>query len=383
MFACNPDQELLQDTTRRFLDAHCQSSTIRSLAGTKSGFEPEFWRRGAEYGWTSLVVPEEHGGGSISGEGVVDLVLIAYEFGRHAAPGPLAPTNLVAAALARWGNDQQHSTVLPSLLSGETTAAWAREEPAPGDALGSVSLAAVRDGSAVVLSGRKGPVEAGAEASHLLVVARERDGLSQYLVPGDTPGLDVTPLKGLDLTRRYARLELDGVRLPESARVGEAGEAAEAVSWLADLAVLIQTAEIVGSMQWALDTTLEWAFNRYSFGRPLASYQEIKHRFADMKMWLEGSYAIVGDAARSVQHDWPDRAEKVSAAKYYIGRNGAELLQDCVQIHGGIGVTCEHDLHLFLRRVTTSLPIHGSPAEHARRLGRLLSASVTSEAAHV
>src|SRR3954447_12491369 len=171
MFACDPDQELLQDTTRRFLDSECPSSVIRALGVTKSGFEPNFWRRGAEYGWTSLVVPEEFGGGSVSGEGVVDLVLIAYEFGRHAAPGPLAPSNVVAAALGRWGREEQRSTVLQALLTGDTTAAWARDEPAPGDALGSVSLEAVPDGSGVVLSGRKGPVEAGAEASHFLVVA--------------------------------------------------------------------------------------------------------------------------------------------------------------------------------------------------------------------
>lgn len=382
MFERNADQELFQDTTRKFLESHCPLSKVRSLAGTKSGFEPEFWRRGAEFGWTSLVVPEEAGGGSVSGDGVVDLLLVAYEFGRHAAPGPLAPTNLVGAALGRWGSDDQRATVLQSLLSGESTAAWASEEPAPADALGDISLQASADGSDVVLSGRKRPVEAGAEASHVLVVAREGDGLSQFLVPVDAPGLSVTPLHGLDLTRRYAALDFDRVRVPASARVGEAGAAADAVSWLTDLAVVIQTAEMVGSMQWALDTTLEWAFNRYSFGRPLASYQEIKHRFADMKMWLEGSYAIVAEAARSIQHDRTDRAQKVSAAKYYVGRYGAEMLQDCVQIHGGIGVTFDHDLHLFLRRVTTSLPVHGSPAEHAVRLGRLVSASATSEGGH-
>lgn len=382
MFERNADQELFQDTTRKFLESQCPLSKVRSLAGTKSGFEPEFWRRGAEFGWTSLVVPEEAGGGSISGEGVVDLILVAYEFGWHAAPGPLAPTNLVGAALGRWGSDDQRSTVLQALLSGESTAAWASEEPAPADALGDISLQASADGSDIVLSGRKRPVEAGAEASHVLVVAREGDGLSQFLVPVDAPGLSVTPLHGLDLTRRYAALDFDRVRVPGSARVGEAGAAADAVSWLTDLGVVIQTAEMVGSMQWALDTTLDWAFNRYSFGRPLASYQEIKHRFADMKMWLEGSYAIVADAAQSIQRDRSDRAQKVSAAKYYVGRYGAEMLQDCVQIHGGIGVTFDHDLHLFLRRVTTSLPVYGSPAEHAVRLGRLVSASATSEEGH-
>jgi alkylation response protein AidB-like acyl-CoA dehydrogenase len=382
MFERNADQELFQDTTRKFLESQCPLTKVRSLAGTKSGFEPDFWRRGAEFGWTSLVVPEEAGGGSVSGEGVVDLVLVAYEFGRHAAPGPLAPTNLVAAALGRWGNDEQRSTALQSLLAGESTASWASEEPAPSDALGAVALEATAQGDDIVLSGRKGPVEAGSEASHLLVVAREGDGLSQFLVPADVAGLTVTPLHGLDMTRRYAGLELNDVRLPESARVGGAAEAAPAVEWLTDLAVLIQTAEMVGSMQWALDTTLDWAMNRYSFGRPLSSYQEIKHRFADMKMWLEGSYAIVAEAAQALQHDSADRVQRISAAKYYVGQYGSELLQDCVQIHGGIGVTFDHDLHVFLRRVTTSLPLHGSPTEHARRLGRLISASVTAEEDH-
>jgi alkylation response protein AidB-like acyl-CoA dehydrogenase len=142
------------------------------------------------------------------------------------------------------------------------------------------------------------------------------------------------------------------------------------VDWLTDLALVLQMAEVVGCMTWCLDTTLEWAHNRFSFGRPLASYQEIKHRFADMKMWLEAGYGIVSDAAASLQSGSSDRAELVSSAKYYIGRHGPELVQDCVQLHGGIGVTFDHDLHLFLRRVTTAVPLYGSPSEHARRLGR-------------
>ena len=122
----------------------------------------------------------------------------------------------------------------------------------------------------------------------------------------------------------------------------------------------------------AADTTLDWAFNRYSFGRPLASYQEIKHRFADLKMWLEASYAITEAAARAVEDDGPDRSTAVSAAKFYVGRQGAELLQDCVQLHGGIGVTFDHDLHLFLRRVTSNVPAFGSPSDHATRITNLL-----------
>ena len=169
------------------------------------------------------------------------------------------------------------------------------------------------------------------------------------------------------MTRRYAQVDLENVRLPESAVVGTAAGANSEVEWLTDLAVVIQLAEMVGAMQWAFDTTLEWAFNRYSFGRPLASYQEIKHRFADMKMWLEGSYAITDAAARAVEVDSGDRSEQVSAGKFYVGRYGTELVQDCVQLHGGIGVTFDHDLHIFLRRVPptcrpTAAPLSTPPA---------------------
>ena len=372
MFERNADQELFEETTRRFIASHCPLTRLRDLAGTKAGFEPDYWRQGAELGWTSLVVPEEAGGGSVSGSGVLDLVLVAYEFGLHAGPGPLGPTNVVAAALGRWGSDAQRSGPLAGLLSGEVIAAWALAEPAPNDRLGAIELTARTDGDAIVLSGSKTPVEAGVEAHHLLVTARHESGLSQLLVPADTPGVTVTSLQGLDMTRRFARVDFDEVRVPTSALVGRPHEATEAVDWLQDLAAVIQLAETVGAMQWAFDTTLEWAFNRYSFGRPLASYQEIKHRFADLKMWLEASYAITAEAAQAVSDEAPNRAELVSAAKFYVGRQGPELVQDCVQLHGGIGVTFDHDLHLFLRRVTTNVPTFGSPSEHAARLAAIL-----------
>lgn len=373
MFDRNPDQELFQETTRRFLQSEVPLSKARALAGTKAGFEPGYWRKGAELGWTSLVVPEEAGGGSVSGEGISDVVLLAYEFGTHVAPGPLLPTNVVAAALGRW-SAEQHADVLTGVLAGERIGAWALTEPGAGDALGQISVEATADGDHVLLSGVKSPVEAGGEATDILVVVREGAGLSQFLIPHDVPGLTVTPLQGLDLTKRFGRLEFDSVRVPAASRVGQPGQAGDAVEWLGRLAVVIQLAEMVGCMTWSLDTTLEWANQRYSFGRPLASYQEIKHRFADMKMWLEASHGIVADAAAALQAGSPQVDELVSAAKYYVGRYGPELVQDCVQLHGGIGVTFDHDLHLFLRRVTTSVPLYGAPAEHARRLGRTLRA---------
>jgi alkylation response protein AidB-like acyl-CoA dehydrogenase len=370
------DQQLFEETTRRFLDAECPPATVRGLASDPRGYEPSYWQRGAQLGWTSLLVPEDAGGGTISGNGAMDLALVAFQFGMHAAPGPLTATSVVAAALGRWGDDAHRRGPLVELLSGEAAGAWALAEPAPHDDLGEVELRADARGRGFTLHGVKSPVEAGAQAAHVLVVARTALGLAQFLVPAGSRGLTVTALGGVDLSRRFARLEFDDVLVPASALVGAAGSAAPAVQWLLDLAVTIQLAEMCGAMTWAFGTTFDWASNRYSFGRPLSSYQEIKHRFADMKTWLEASYAICGDAARAMAAEadgGPSRSERASAGKFFVGRYGVELMQDCVQMHGGIGVTSDHDLHLFLRRVVTDAPIYGTPAQHADRLTAILA----------
>jgi alkylation response protein AidB-like acyl-CoA dehydrogenase len=362
-----PDQEFLRETTAKFLANQVPVGEVRRLRDDPDGFDVDYWKRGADLGWTSLLVDEEHGGGSVSGRGLVDLTLIAYEFGRHAAPGPLLPANVVAAALSSSGS---HPELLADLLTGAATATWCLEEPGRG-AVGEVSLDVRVDGETVVLNGVKRPVESAARASHLLVTGRTGPGLTQVLVPAGTPGLSVQPMKTVDLTRRFSVVRFDDVRLPAAAVVGEPGGAAADVERQLQLATVILCAEAVGAMDRAFDMTVEWAFDRYSFGRPLASYQELKHRFADMKSWLEAAHAIADSAASAVQDGAGNAIELTSIAKAYIGHYGAELMQDCVQLHGGIGVTYEHDLHLFLRRMTLDRTLYGTPAAHRQRIAAI------------
>ncbi len=306
------DQEFFRDTTQKFLESECPLVTVRELAASDDGFERDYWRQGAELGWTSLLVPEELGGGSISGSGVVDLTLVADAFGAHVAPGPLLPANIVAAALARSGTEQQQADVVPAIVAGEVVATWAITEPPPNDALGTVTVRAVRDGADFVLQGTKSPVEAGAQSEYLLVTATTDDGLAQFLVPADSTGVEITPLQSIDLVRRYATVQLDGVRVPAASAVGEPGNAAADVERQLQLAAVVQTAESVGAAQVVFDMTVDWAFNRYSFGRPLASYQELKHRFADMKMWLEASHAHQRPRLRrEVQAEAPSAPETI------------------------------------------------------------------------
>jgi alkylation response protein AidB-like acyl-CoA dehydrogenase len=178
---------------------------------------------------------------------------------------------------------------------------------------------------------------------------------------------------GVDLSRRFSVVKFENVRVPGTALVGRAGAAEGDVERQLQQGVVLSCAEAVGAMQAAFDMTVEWAFDRYSFGRSLASYQALKHRFAHMATWLQASHAISDEAARAVTEQRPDAGELVSAAKAYIGTYGAELLQECVQLHGGIGVTFEHDLHLYLRRMTLTRTLLGTPDAHHRRLAELIA----------
>lgn len=360
------DQAFFRDTTRKFLEAECPIATVRSFRYSDTGFDRDYWRQGAELGWTSLLVPEDLGGGSISGNGVIDLTLVAEEFGRHASPGPLVPTNVVAAALARAGSDAQRAELLPQILGGELVTAWV--VGAPDGTATRTGVHARAENDDFVLTGGEAVVEAAAQADLMLVAAACGEGLAQFLVSPSATGVTITALESLDLTKRYARVELDNVRVPASSAVGVPGSAAADVERQRQIALVIQAAESVGAARMVFEITVGWAFDRYSFGRPLASYQEIKHRFADMKMWLDASDGLATAAARAVQADSADAAETVSVAAAYIGQYLPELIQDCQQIHGGLGVTYELDLHLFLRRVTVNRATHGTPAEHRQRI---------------
>ncbi|HUZ43456.1 MAG TPA: acyl-CoA dehydrogenase family protein [Acidimicrobiales bacterium] len=373
-----PDQEFFQETTRKFLDARCSPAELRALAADPTGYRPDWWHQGAELGWTTPLVPEAGGGGSISGAGLADLSLAAFEFGRHAAPGPLIPTNVAAYTLGQSAPAESAPLAawLERLLSGTATAAWLRAD-APGMELGGAELSARTGlGGSVIISGRASVVEGGADAEVLLVTARSEQGRIHAVVDASTTGIRRRRLEGVDLTRRWARVELNDLTVP-----------AEQILWadgpdLAErqlsVALCLQQAESVGALQAAFDMTLEWTANRYSFGRPLSSYQEIKHRMADMRMWLEASYAITVAAIDAFDAGQPDASELASAAKAYVGQFGPELVQDCVQIHGGIGVTFDHDLHLFLRRVTAGVPAYGSPAQHRRRLAGMVAQRVAA-----
>jgi alkylation response protein AidB-like acyl-CoA dehydrogenase len=374
-----PEQSLFRDTTRGFLEKEAPLTKVRELAVSPVGFDPEWWRRGAELGWASMLVSSAMGGDSISGNGVADMAIVSEEMGRLVSPGPLVPVNVVAMALSEASNAADHAEVIEQLMSGTAVASWAVYEPDHGWDPAGIAVTATRDGDDYVLTGTKDRVDSGDQADYLLVTARLSDsdpgtaGLTQFLVPVTAAGVTVTRSQSLDLVRRFATVRLEGVRISPSGLVGAPGDGAAATARQLQMAVALQCAELTGAAGRVFEFTVQWAFDRYSFGRPLASYQALKHRFADMKLWLEASQATAGAAARAAAAGGPQAAELTSVAKAYIGERATDIIQDCVQLHGGIGVTWEHDIHLYLRRATVDRALWGTPSEHRRLLADILN----------
>lgn len=371
-FDLTADQKLFRATTREFLEKEMPLTRVRELAGSGIGFEPDWWKRGSELGWNSMIVDPAAGGDSISGEGLVDACIVAEEMGRLVSPGPLIGANVVAAALSEAANAAGHAEVIAALMAGEAVASWAVYEPRRGWSPVTPTVQATSEGSGYVLSGVKDRVDCGDQADYFLVTAAGPDGLAQFIVPAAAPGVTVTAEQSLDLVRRYARVDMDGVELAATSVVSPAGTVEEAVNRQIQIAVALQCAETAGAIQRVFEFTVQWAFDRYSFGRPLASYQALKHRFADMKLWLEACQATAGAAAHATARQAEEADELASVAKSYVGQRATDIIQDCVQMHGGIGVTWEHDIHLYLRRATVNRAMFGTPSEHRRRLADIL-----------
>ena len=364
----SPEKILFASTTQAFLQKEVPLSRVRELHAAGVSFDQTWWQRAAELGWTALLVPEELGGGSVSGDGVADLAMVAEQLGKTVAPGPLYPVSTVLAGLVDCAERQSHAATIESLISGETVASWAVYEPGQGWAPHQPAVTATPTDSGYRIDGVKDRVEAGAQNGLLLVVAHSDDGVRQFLVPTDASGVQIEPQQSVDLVKQYARVHFDGVDVDHSAAVGSAAETAGLIDRQSQLAQVLQCAEVVGILQTVFDFTVAWALDRHTFGRPLASYQALKHRFADMKMWLEACRATTAAAVAAIAARSPEAGLSASIAKSYVGEMATEIVQGCVQMHGGIGVTWEHDLHVYLRRVALYRSMFGTPEEHNLRV---------------
>ena len=367
----SPERLLFASTAQSFLDKEVPLSRIRELHRDGIAFDRGWWQRAAELGWASLLVPEELGGGSVSEDGVADLALVAERTGKTVAPGPLHPVSAVLAGLADAENADRHTDVIEALVSGAAIASWAVYEPGRQWNPLQPRLTATATAGGFRIDGVKDRVEAGADSDLLLVVAATDGGPRQFLVRTNAPGIRVETQRCIDLVKTYAKVSFDGVEVDESAAVGSPAQTPALITRQTQIALVLQCAETVGILDTVFDMTVQWGFDRHSFGRPLVSYQALKHKYADLKIQLESCRATTRAAVAKVGERAADADLAVSVAKSYVAEHAPGMVQQCVQLHGGIGVTWEHDLHLYLRRATLYRSMFGTPEEHNLRVYRM------------
>jgi alkylation response protein AidB-like acyl-CoA dehydrogenase len=371
------EQELLRETARKFLDTECDSRFVREQMTNAEATTDAFWGKLAVQGWLGIVYPEADGG---SGLGLVDLVVLMEEMGRRVMPGPFLSTVLLGgAAIAEAGSPGQRREWLPPIAAGEAKSALAWTEPhLRWDAAG-ITLQAREMDTGFTLSGTKFFVGDAHLADIHVIAARTRDGstmqdgVSLFLAPKDTPGLTVTPLPTIDETRKLCEVRLDHVALPASALLGEKHGGWPALSRVLARATVALCAEMCGGAQQVLDMTVEYAKLRVAFGKPIGSYQGVKHQAADMLVTLENAKSLTYYAAWALDQGLDEGPLAVSMAKAAASDMARKVAGTGIQLHGGIGMTWEHDLQLYFKRAKASEVAFGDATWHRERVARLFN----------
>jgi alkylation response protein AidB-like acyl-CoA dehydrogenase len=376
-FGFNEEQELLRSTARKFFDNECASDTVRKLMDGPEGMSPGLWRKIAEQGWTGLIFADEHGG---MGLGFVDLVVLMEEMGRSVVPGPFFSTVLLGGlAIREAGSDAQKKAWLSRISSGEARATLAWMEPSAELGAGGITLQAANKGGGFILNGTKLFVHDAHTADAIVVAARTssgqnpEDGVSLFLVSKDTPGLSVTLLPTMDQTRKLCEVGFKDVVLGAEALMGQAGSGWAPLARVIDRATVALCAEMCGGAQKVLEMTVEYAKIRQAFGRPIGSYQGVKHKAADMLVDVENSKSITYYAAWAMDEGVPEGPLAVSMAKAYVSDAYRRVAGAGIQLHGGIGFTWEHDLHLYFKRAKGSEFTFGDATWHRERVAQLVN----------
>lgn len=367
-FELSDEQQALRDAGRKLLASLAPLSRTRAISESGDGFDRAAWRKGADLGWPALALDEQHGG---FGQGLADLAIVSVDHGRFVLPSPFIPTVVVADALAT-ADAKAYGRTIEALGSGDLTAAWAVAES--GDSCGDAvpSSRAAEHGDGYRLSGAKALVQDAGSADVLLVDAALDGERARFLVPASADGITIRRVAALDITRELDDVGFADVLVDPDALIAR-GDAAVA-GWARSLArtTVLLCAELVGVGERLLEMTVEYTGQRVQFGRAIGSFQAVKHKCATMRVWLQASTAATYYAAMAVEAGTADPDRAVSSAKAFVSDAITQLAGEALQLHGGIGFTWEHDLHLYLRRAKSNALLFGNAAYHRERLCRLI-----------
>ncbi len=368
-FAFSEEQEELRSSVRKFLEDKSPSAEVRRLMEGDIGYDPGVWQQMADQlGLQAMAIPEEFGG---AGFGYVELIVVFEEMGRALLCAPYF-SSIALASNAIWKSLDLDAAkdLLPGIASGETIATLAITEDTGRWDLDSITLGATGSGEEYKLSGHKNFVIDGHIANLILVAGRTSKGISLFAVDGNAPGITRTQLVTMDQTRKQARLEFENT---PARLIGTDGAADTILSKTLDLAAVCLAAEQVGGAQKCLEMSVEYAKERIQFGRPIGSFQAIKHKCADMLLEVESSKSAAYYAGWAAAEDSDELPVVASLAKAYCSDAYFHAAAENIQIHGGIGFTWEHDAHLYFKRAKSSELFLGDPTYHrellAQRIG--------------
>ncbi len=368
-FAFSEEQEELRRSVRRFLDDKSPSAEVRRLMETAEGYDTAVWTQmGSQLGLQGLAIPEEYGG---SGYSQIELGIVFEEMGRSLLAAPYFSTVALAAnAILASGDDSAKKELLPGIASGETIATLAfTEENGRWDEAG-ITVGATKSGDGYTISGTKSFVIDGHTAALLIVAARTDGGVSLFAVEGAATGVTRTPLQTMDTTRKQAKVTFENT---PARLIGTEGGGWQTLTKTLDLAAVALANEQVGGAQKVLEMSVEYAKVRVQFGRPIGSFQAIKHKCADMLLEVESAKSAAYYAAWAAAEDNDELPTVASLAKAYCSEAYFHAAAENIQIHGGIGFTWEHDAHLYFKRAKSSELFLGDPSYHrellAQRIG--------------
>jgi alkylation response protein AidB-like acyl-CoA dehydrogenase len=356
-FGFSEEQEMLRSSARDFLAKEAPMTYVRKMMEDEVGFTGDLWKKMADLGWMGLILPEDYGG---SGLDFVDLIVVLEEMGRVVLPGPFFSTVVLGGvALLEGASDALKQALLPKLASGDLKVTLAQLEPSGRWDADGIQLAAKADGGGFVLSGTKLFVPDAHVADQMVVAARTpgskgADGISLFLIDARAPGITTTQLKTMDQTRRLGEVVLKDVRVPADRILGTVGGGWALLDRVIDRGKVGLCAEMCGGAQRVLEMSVDYAKVREQFGKPIGSFQAIQHKCANMLVEVESSKSVTYYAAWAVANDVAEAPLAAAMAKAYCSDAYRHVSGEGIQIHGGIGFTWEHDMHIYFKRAKSS-----------------------------
>jgi alkylation response protein AidB-like acyl-CoA dehydrogenase len=368
-FGFSEEQDMLRQAAHDFLAENCPSTFVRQMMEDDKGYSPALWQKMAELGWLGLAFPEAYGG---QGLGFVDLTVILEEMGATLLPSPFLSTVLLAGqTILLGGSEVQKQTYLPKIADGALLATLAMTEPSGRfDAEGITEVKAMPAEGGFSISGTKLFVPDAHVADVMVVAARTKEsgdksfGISLFLVDSQTPGVSTTLLKTMDQTRKQCEVVFKDVRVKRDRLLGMVDMGWPILSKVLNIATAALCAEMVGGAQRVLDMSVTYAKERVQFGRPIGSFQAIKHKCAEMMLQVESAKSAAYYAAWAVDEDAPEVPLAISMAKAYCSDAYRYTAGEGIQVHGGIGFTWEHDMHLYFKRAKYSEFTFGDATYH-------------------